>query len=450
MQLHWGKLLKVLLVLNCGAIQAAPVPEILPSGVIFENVRVFSGKSAELSAPANVLIVGKLIKTISTSPIADPPGTSVTRIEGRGRTLMPGLIDAHSHISIMALSAGELFNADIGYVHVAAGKAAEAMLLRGFTTVRDMGGPTFGLKRAIDSGLIAGPRIFPSGAMISQSGGHGDFRPPYETPRAAGDPLSYGERIGLSAIADSPDEVRRRTRENLMKGASQIKLTAGGGVASSYDPLDVTQFSVAELHAAVEAAENWGTYVTVHAYTPRAIQVAVAAGVKVIEHGQLIDEATVKLMADKGVWWCLQPLLDDADWAPLPGDRRVKQLAVAHGTDVAYALARKHKLKVAWGSDILLNPELAVMQGEMLAKLVRWYTPGEVLKMATGDNAQLLALSGLRSPYAGKLGVVEEGALADLLLVDGDPVANIRLIEDPARNFLVIMKNGALYKNLAR
>ena len=450
MQISGKNLITALLTLSCSAIDAAPAAPAQTTGVVFENVRVFSGKSVELSPPTNVLVVGKHIKTISTSPIADPPATAVTRIDGRGRTLMPGLIDAHSHISVMAVSMGEALNADLGYVQIAAGKAAEAMLLRGFTSVRDMGGPTFGLKRAIDSGLIAGPRIFPSGTLISQTGGHGDFRLPYEIPRAGGDPLSYSERIGLSAIADSPDEVRRRARENLMKGASQIKLTAGGGVGSEYDPLDVSQFTQAELHAAVEAAENWGTYVTVHAYTPRAIRIAIAAGVKVIEHGQLSDEATVKLMADKGIWWCLQPLLDDADWTPLSGERRVKQLAVAHGTDVAYALARKHKIKTAWGTDMIFSPELAERHGEMLAKLVRWYTPGEVLKMATGDNGQLLALSGPRGPYPGKLGVVEEGALADLLLVDGDPVANIKLIEDPARNFLVIMKDGALHKNLAR
>ena len=350
----------------------------------------------------------------------------------------------------MAVPMADALNADIGYIHIAAGKAAEAMLLRGFTTVRDMGGPTFGLKRAIDSDLIVGPRIFPSGAMISQTGGHGDFRLPHEIPRSAGDPLSYTERIGLAAIADSPDEVRRRTRENLMKGASQIKLTAGGGVGSSYDPIDVTQFSEAELHAAVEAAENWGTYVTVHAYTPRAVRIAIAAGVKSIEHGQLADEATAKLMAEKDIWWCLQPLLDDAEWTPLSGENRVKQLAVAHGTDVAYGLAKKYKVKTAWGTDLIFSPELASRQGAMLSKLVRWYSPGELLKMATGDNGQLLALSGQRSPYAGKLGVVEEGALADLLLVNGDPIANIKLVDDPNKNFLVIMKNGKIYKNIVQ
>ena len=155
-------------------------------------------------------------------------------------------------------------------------------------------------------------------------------------------------------------------------------------------------------------------------------------------------------MAEKGIWWCLQPLLDDADWTPLSGEKRIKQLAVAQGTDIAYALAKKYHVKTAWGTDLIFSPELAPQQGAMLSKLVRWYSPGELLKMATGDNGQLLALSGQRSPYAGKLGVVEEGSLADLLLVNGDPIANIKLIEDPATNFLVIMKNGKIYKNIVQ
>jgi imidazolonepropionase-like amidohydrolase len=442
------KVLTALLALLCVATQTAFAKQAQPTVVIFENVRIFNGTSLQLSAPAHVLVMDNIIKTIASSPLANPPGTSVTRIAGGGRTLMPGLIDAHSHIAMMALPLSDALTADIGYQQIAAGKAAETVLLRGFTTVRDMGGGTFGLKRAIDSDLITGPRIFPSGALISQTGGHADLRLPYEIPRTAIDPLSYAERIGFAAIADSPDEVRRRTRENFMKGASQIKLAAGGGIASSYDPIDVTQFSQAEVHAAVEAAENWGTYVAVHAYTPRAIKIAIAAGVKSIEHGQLADEATVKLMADNGIWWCLQPFLDDADSPPLTGEQRAKMNAVTQGTDIAYALAKKYHVKIAWGTDLVLEPEMVQRQGALLTKLVRWFSPGEVLKMATGDNGRLLALSGPRSPYAGKLGVVEEGALADLLLVQGNPLENITLIEEPTKNFLVIMKNGKIYKNI--
>jgi imidazolonepropionase-like amidohydrolase len=223
---------------------------------------------------------------------------------------------------------------------------------------------------------------------------------------------------------------------------------AGGGVSSSYDPLDVTQYTVAELRAAVEAAENWGTYVTVHAYTPRAVRQAIEAGVRCIDHGQLLDEATAKLMAEKGVWWSLQPFLDDRPSPHAEGSaNRRKQLEMHKGTDTAYALAKKHGIRTAWGTDTLFDAQAATTQGAQLAKMVRWYTPAEVLRMATADNGELLALSGLRSPYEGKLGVVEAGALADLLLVDGDPLANIDLVADPARNFVVIMKDGRIYKN---
>ncbi|MCU0694117.1 MAG: amidohydrolase family protein [Polyangiaceae bacterium] len=419
-----------------------------PGSVIFENVRVFDGRSDRLSAPSNVLVVGNVIKSISTTPIADSPGTTVSRIAGGGRTLMPGLIDAHTHIMFSTLPQHVILTSDAGYISVAATKAASDTLMRGFTSIRDLGGPVLGLKRGIDNGMVAGPRIWPAGAFISQTGGHGDFRLPNELPAAPGS-FSFSERIGAAAIADNPDAVRQRAREQLALGASQIKLMAGGGVASSYDPLDVTQYTVPELRAAVEAAENWGTYVTVHAYTPRAIAQAIEAGVRCIDHGQLLDEPTARLMADKGVWWSLQPFTDDQPSAFAEGSpNRLKQLEMFSGTDTAYGLAKRFKIKTAWGTDILFSAENAAKQGANLAKMVRWYTPAEILKMATADNAALLALSGPRSPYAGKLGVVEEGALADLLLVDGDPLANIELVADPAKTFLVIMKDGKIYKNL--
>jgi imidazolonepropionase-like amidohydrolase len=327
-------------------------------------------------------------------------------------------------------------------------RQAEITLMQGFTTVRDLGGPVFGLKRAIDEGVTVGPRIYPSGAMISQTSGHGDFRFDFEVPRPLGGPLSHSEVEGIAAVADNPDEVRLRAREQLRQGASQIKLMAGGGVNSANNPIQSVQFTEPEIRAAVEAAENWGTYVTVHAYTPRSIRQAIAAGVKCIDHGQLVDEATVKLMAEKGIWWSLQPLLDDEDMPPMDPATRKSAVEVFAGTDNAYKLARKYKVKVAFGADILFSPHVAsTRHGAQLTKLLRWYTPAEALKMATADNGELMALSGFINPYPGKLGVVEEGALADLLLVDGDPVANIKLIEDPGKNFLVIMKDGRIYKN---
>jgi imidazolonepropionase-like amidohydrolase len=445
----WKQFCTTVLVAACLTSLHMIAQDAQPNAVLFRNVRIFDGKSAILSGPSNVLVRGNKIERISTEPIPTDHSAQTTILEGSGRTLMPGLIDAHYHIIFESVPKLVAMTADIGYIYQVAGKASQQTLLRGFTTVRDLGGPSFGVKRAIDEGVILGPRIYPSGAFISQTSGHGDFRMPYEVPRDIAAPLSHSERVGASAIADGVPEVLLRTREQLMQGASQIKLMAGGGVASPYDPLDATQYSEEEMHAAVGAAEDWGTYVTVHAYTPRAIQRAIAAGVKCIEHGQLADEATAKLMAEKDIWWSLQPFLDDEDLPKFPegSDNRKKLLQMVAGTDNAYKLARKYKIKTAFGTDALFDPKLANRQGNQLAKLVRWYTPAEVLIMATSTNAELLAMSGPRNPYPGKLGVVEEGALADLLLVDGDPIAHIDLITDPDKNFVVIMKDGKVYKN---
>lgn len=429
-------------------------PSAPQTAVLFENVQIFNGIAPQLSGPANVLVVGNTIQAVGAQPMSAPSGSPLTRINGQGRVLMPGLIDAHTHLFMETSSEADLVAATASPESLfrKAQDNATAMLMRGFTSVRDMAGPVFELKQAIDAGTVVGPRIWPSGAMISQTGGHGDFRELAELPRTPTSELSLAEQFGVSAIADGVPEVLRSTREQLMRGASQIKVAAGGGVASAYDPIDATQYTEDELKAAVEAAENWNTYVAVHAYTPRAVQMAVRAGVKSIEHGQLIDEETARLVAERGVWLSMQPFLDDEDANPYPegSESRTSQIRVAQGTDNAYNLAKRYNIKTAWGTDTLYSPRGAARQGAKLAKMVRWYTPAEVLKMATSNNAELLALSGPRNPYPGKLGVVEAGALADLLLVNGNPLANIRLIEDPERNFLVIMKNGVIYKNLLR
>jgi len=418
---------------------------------LFSNLRIFDGKSDKLSAPSYVLVRGNVIEKISTTPLPTDRRADTTLIDGGGRTLMPGLIDAHWHAMLATTPLNVLMTVDDGYLNLLAGREAEKTLMRGFTTIRDVGGPTFGLKRAIDEGVVVGPRIYPSGAMITITGGHGDFRQPYELPRALGAPTTRTEEMGGSMIADSPDEVRVRVREQLMLGATQIKLTAGGGVASPHSPLDVSTFTEPELRAAVEAADNWGTYVTVHAYTPKAIRRSIEAGVKCIEHGHLMDEATAKLMAEKKIWLSTQPFPPEmADVFPPGSSERAKFEEVLKGMDTTYRLAKTYSLKTAFGTDILFSPALAPRQGELLASLTRWYTPAAVLAMATSVNAELLALSGLRNPYPGKLGRIEEGALADLLLVDGDPLANIKLLEDPEKNLLVIMKNGKIYKNTVK
>jgi imidazolonepropionase-like amidohydrolase len=358
---------------------------------------------------------------------------------------MPGLIDVHVHLTFGALSQAQLASPDLTPEKALAASAREAeqMLLRGFTAVRDVGGPIFDLKRMIDSGKVAGPRVWPSGAVISQTSGHGDFRLPHEPSRRFTGKPSRSELLGANFIADGRDEVLTATRENLRFGASQIKLMAGGGTSSAYDPIDVTQYTLDEMKAAVDAAEDWNTYVTVHAYTPRAVQRAIEAGVKSIEHGQLLDEPTLKLMAEKGVWLSAQNLVEDTP--NMDPQRREKRQPVVAGNARVWPMAKKLGVKLAWGTDFLFEPELNAQQNAYLLKLKPWFTPAEILKLVTHDNAQLLALSGPRSPYPGKLGVVEEGALADLLLVDGNPLTNIDLIGD-AKNFDVIVKDGVLIK----
>lgn len=414
--------------------------------ILINNVEIFNGKDDQ-TIKGNVLIEGNLITKVSTGPIPTNRSANVQIIDGKGRFLMPGMIDAHYHAIFANLSQIALLTSNLGFVNLVAGKNAEALLQKGYTSIRDLGGPVFGLKQAIDAGIISGPRIWPSGAFISQTGGHGDFRLPNDVPSDASNGLSYAERINAAAIADSPDAVRLKTREQLMLGASQIKLMAGGGVSSIYDPLDVTQYTEAEIRAAVEAAENWGTYVTVHAYTPRAIQQAIRAGVKCIDHGQLIDEETVKMMVEKGVFWSLQPFVDEGDKGVLSAESRAKQLEMYQGTDTAFELAKKYKMKIAYGTDVLFDAQKASRPDLQLLKMKRWFSNLEILKMVTGNNGELLALSGKRSPYSGKIGVIEEGALADIILFDGNLIQNLELISDNQKMILVI-KNGVIYRNL--
>ncbi len=415
--------------------------------IVFSDVRVFDGQSDQLSEATDVTVAGNVIRSIAKASLAGR-GDGITVISGRGRVLMPGLIDGHAHLAFATIPLPQILLASTDYVAIRGAVAAGEMLMRGFTSARDCGGPVFGIKQAIDQGLVPGPRIWPSGAMISQTSGHGDFRFPYETPRGTCGWLSRSELAGAAAIADGVPEVLRAVREQLRGGASQIKMMAGGGVASPHDPIDVTQFTEAELRAGVEAAENWGTYVAVHAYTPRSVQQALRAGVRCIEHGHLLDEKTVAEIAEHGAWWSVQPFLDDEDVPPLPDPAsRAKYQEIVRGTDRAYELAQRHSVKLAWGTDTLFDAALATRQGAQLAKMKRWFTPAQILKMATKTNAELLAMSEPRNPYPGQLGVVAEGALADLLLVDGNPLESIDLLSVPETSLVVIMKDGVIYKN---
>ncbi len=431
----------------CFGGSAAPKSAARGDRFAFANVRVFDGKSDALRAGLRVEVKGRAIRVVE--PVETPISEGVEVIDCGGRVLMPGLIDAHWHAMMAPIPLETLLMADVGYINLVAAAEAERTLMRGFTSVRDMAGPAFALKRAIDDGYVKGPRIWPSGAMISQTGGHGDFRFPYEIPTAPNAPLSRGDALGGGAIADGADRVLMRAREQLMLGASQLKLAAGGGASSNYDPIDASQYTEPEFRAAVEAAENWGSYVAVHAYTPRAIRTAIRAGVRCIEHGHLMDEPTAKLIAENNVWLSTQPFLDNEFAAPLSNPRgQEKMRQVFAGTDAAYRLAKAHGIKTAWGTDIVFAPQMTKHQGAMLTTLTRWYKPVEILKMATSVNGELLAMSGPRNPYPGKLGVIEEGGLADLILVDGDPIADLKLIADPDTNFVLIMKDGRVVKNV--
>ncbi len=425
----------------------SPVPAAAQQPVaetIFRNVRVLDVVGGHLGPPTSVVIRGNTIAAIGPSADAD---SKAEIIDGKGRTLMPGLIDVHVHMTFGAVLLSDLYDpkTTAEQLGAAAAKSATEMLLRGFTAVRDMGGPIFPLKKAIDSGKVRGPRIWPSGAIISQTSGHGDFRTPDERSRRFFGKPSRAEEEGATFIADGRDEVLTATRENLRMGASQIKIMGGGGTSSAYDPIDVTQYTLDEMKAAVDAASDWNTYVAVHAYTPRAVRRAMEAGVKCIEHGQLLDEPTVKLMAEKGIWLSAQNLI--ADSPNMTAERRAKRKSIVEGNARIWPLAKKYGVKLAWGTDILFEPELNAEQNRLILSLKQWFSPAEILRLVTYDNAQLLALSGPRSPYPGKLGVVQVGALADLLLVEGDPLSNIDLLADPQRNFRLIMKDGVIYKN---
>lgn len=421
--------------------QATPAP---PRSTLFTNVRVFDGRSASLRDGLHVLVEGNRIKSIAGGTPATPEGAQ--RIDCGGRVMMPGLIDAHWHALFAALPLPVLLQGNIGYIHLAGSAEAERTLQRGFTTVRDLGGPVFAFKQAIDEGLIPGPRIYPCGAMITGSGGHGDLRPLSDVPRTPG-VQGFTERTGAASIVDGPDEIRMRVREQLTQGASQIKIVGGGGVSSPRTPLDLTTLSEVEVRAAAEVAKDWNTYITVHAYASNTVQRAINAGAACVEHAHLMDDATARLMADKGVWLSTQPFLSDEDTGRLPGPSMASAQQLFGATDGLYKLAKKYKIKTAFGSDMLFSPALAQRQGIMLTHLTRWYSNSEILAMATSGNAQLLGLSGPRNPYPGKLGVIEEGAFADLLLVDGNPLDNIALLATPQTSLLVIMKDGKVHKN---
>ncbi|MGW4897787.1 amidohydrolase family protein [Kitasatospora sp. NPDC004240] len=417
------------------------------AGLLVANVRVFDGIGGE-AVPGHVRIEGDTIADVVLGrplPRNAPRGTAV--LDGGGRTLIPGLTDAHVHLFAIGGTMADLQLAPTGTVYYQALAAARDMLMRGFTTVRDMAGDTEPLRRVLDRGLFPGPRIYPSQAAVSQTAGHGDFGTVHDAPTALGGPPARSEQIGFTRVADGPERVLAAVREQLKKGATQIKLMAGGGVISEYDPLDVLQFTTAELEAAVAAASDWGTYVSVHVYTSEGVRRAVEAGVRCIEHGHLIDEDTVRHLAEKGVWLSTQPFeVDDHHYDSPDSDRKNRE--VCEGVARTFAWAREHGVRLAFGTDLVLAPGKAYRQNEMLVRLGTHLGPVDALRTATSGNAELFRLSGRRDPYrAAPLGVVAPGAWADLLVVDGDPTTDLSVLADPERNLRLIVKGGVVHKN---
>jgi imidazolonepropionase-like amidohydrolase len=413
---------------------------------LIQNVLVFDGIKDELSDPTHVLIEDNKIARISPDATAMD---GATIIDGQGKTLMPGLIDTHVHITWTTLPQASFLTGLPEYNAIHSTVDAKNILMRGFTSVRDMGGNCFGLKLAIDQGLVPGPRIYASGGPLSQTAGHGDFRFPNQThPRFGGDlpPIYQG---GAGYLVDGVSDVLAATRENLRHGASQIKLMAGGGYASPADPLLGNQFTFSEIKAAVDAATDWGTYVTIHSYHPSAINRAIDAGIKDVGHGQLLDKETLERMAKEGVFLSTQPFT--VSFEPQLDDFSNSKLAqVAKGTAQVYKWAKEIEgLKVTYGTDMFFLPSAASEeQAKMMERLLPWFEPVEILRMATSTAGELLKMSGpMRDPYLeGTLGLVKVGNYADVLLVEGNPLEDLKAVTD-SDNLKIIMKDGVIFKN---
>ena len=422
-----------------------------PTQVLVTNVRVFDGTSDKLTGITNVLVENNLIKTISTKAKA---AKDATVIDGGGRVLIPGLIDAHQHMGFPASYPVMMNNVDWMWLGAASASEAKLMLLRGFTTVRDAGGPGIGLARAIDQGRAEGPRIYPSGPVISQTSGHGDARnySQMHPNMSGGSPTFFQQHFAF--IADGHDEVLRATRESLRRGATQIKLTIGGGASSQADPIHTTQYTVDEIRAGVQAASDWGTYVMVHAYHDESVRRALEAGVIGIDHGTLMTEETMKLLAEKKGYLVPQARLftvteeDKTFFESFGAATLGKVMVLANNLDNQMNLAKKYKVKIGFGTDLFGSSKDYAKQSEEFEFRLKWFTPVEILKQATSNNAEIVALCGKLNPYTeGPLGVVKPGAYADLLIVDGNPLEDIKLLGDPEKNLKLIMKNGKVYKN---
>jgi imidazolonepropionase-like amidohydrolase len=437
--------LALALLLALGVASAVAQDE-APPQVLITNVDVWDGTSDDLERGMSVLVEGHLIKQVGENLAA---GAGATVIDGGGRVVTPGFIDAHTHLALIA-PFDQLENEYTGvYIGAAGGQMAENMLMRGFTTVRDAGGASIGIQRAIDDGWFPGPRIFSSGAFITQTSGHLDMRDRANPHHHVGGRRSHAAEIGHFVAVDGEAEMLGAARQQFRDGATQLKLATNGGISATYSPLDIDQFTDEELAAAAHVAESFGSYFMVHAYYNNAVSRAIDFGAKSIEHGHLMTEEAVKKMADQGVYLVVEALMSLSEGSPAftPDQQKKFDLAKAGFTKMI-ELAKRHELKIALGSDTFLSREAYDLQALEWRARAKLFTSLEIMKQATSIGAELIELSGPRNRYQeGRLGVIEPGAYADLVIVDGNPLEDVTILSEPEASLKLIMKDGVIYKN---
>ena len=409
--------------------------------ILIENVRIFNGVDATLT-PGHVLVEDGLIAKVSSSVIEAGDDTIV--IDGNNRVLSPGFIDLHAHLTMhVPFTQGDAHATVVGAV---ANDVARHFLDSGFTTVRDAGGTHPDLARAIELGTVYGPRVYPSGAILSQTAGHGDWRhATVPNPTLGGSsPYIYADQ---AVIVDGVDQHLAAVRENLRFGATQIKIMGGGGVISDYDPIHSLQPSPAEIRAAVQAASDFGTYVLAHAYTSEAVRRLVNNGVRCIEHGLLIDDATAKFVKKNDVVISTQLVvyraLEDMEGI---SDIQLEKLAVVlRGQENLIGLIKKYDITTGFSTD-LIGGMYPMLTREFTERAMYW-TPAEVLVQATSESAKVIRMAGRLNRH-GNFGEIREGWVADLLLINGEPLEDISVLRDPENNLALIMKGGKVVKNL--
>ncbi len=416
--------------------------------ILIKNGNVFDGKHSKLKDNAKIIIENNIVREIVQGEVSEEKFDEI--IDADNKTVIPGLTDAHVHVSHTA--SFDEPEQRIDEMAVRSVRFAKDMLLRGFTTIRDAGGITYGLKKNIDNGFLDGPRIFPSNAYISQTCGHGDKRHSVSAERLPdGTYTSPALQNRYSYIADGVPEMLRAVREQFILGASQIKIMAGGGISSDYDPLFTVQFTYEEMKAAVDAAADYGTYVMAHLYTSAAMQRAIKAGVKSLEHTTLMDDETGRMIQANNTWVMPGPQAGRHHEQPdTPKGRLLAQKAeiVRRGNDITTEIINKYNLNIVFGTDSFGDPDIiAKTQLEDFSYFKKKYGSFKGLLAATGNVNELFKLTTYQNPYPdGKIGVLEEGSFADILVINGNPVEDLDVLAN-ADNILFIMKDGRIYKN---